>query len=186
MEEALLVDYVLWAVLLVVAVAVTFSRDLIKSLVYLAIFSLITAGLYMSMEAPDVAITEAAIGAAISTLFFLAALQIVGTGENSQRHYVVAAATLLTASFIFMCLAIIEMPLYADPDSPATIYLADYYLQNSVPETGVTNVVTSVLASYRGFDTLGEVYVILAAGISVLLILPLNMWNKSSAKGSKK
>lgn len=178
MTEALLVDYVLWAILLVVAVIAVASRDIIKSLVYLAIFSLITAGLYMSMDAPDVAITEAAIGAAISTLFFLAAIRIVGREESSQRHYVLAASALLSATFGLVVMAILEMPKIGDPESPANSYLASYYLQNSVEDTGVTNVVTAVLASYRGFDTLGEVYVILAAGISVLLILPLTMWKK--------
>ena len=37
--------------------------------------------------------------------------------------------------------------------------------------TGIPNVVTSVLASYRGYDTLGEVTVIFTAGIAVLLLL---------------
>ena len=45
------------------------------------------------------------------------------------------------------------------------------YLERSVAETLVPNVVTSVLASYRGFDTLGETAVIFAAGIGVLLLL---------------
>lgn len=178
MEEVLIADYVLWAILLIVTVAVIISRSLIKSLVYLAIFSLITAGLYMSMDAPDVAITEAAIGAAISTLFFLAAIRLVGREEEKPRRYVFASALLMTIMFALSVAAIIEMPHFAAEDAPATIYLSEYYIQNSVPDTGITNVVTSVLGSYRGFDTLGEVYVILAAGIGVLLILPLHMWGK--------
>ena len=45
------------------------------------------------------------------------------------------------------------------------------YLARSVAETGIPNVVTSVLASYRGFDTLGETTVIFTAGIAVLMLL---------------
>ena len=45
------------------------------------------------------------------------------------------------------------------------------YLERSIADTGVPNVVTSVLASYRGFDTLGEVVVVFTAGIGVLLLL---------------
>ena len=45
------------------------------------------------------------------------------------------------------------------------------YIQDSPKETGLPNMVTSVLASYRGYDTLGEVVVIFTAGIGVLIIL---------------
>ena len=45
------------------------------------------------------------------------------------------------------------------------------YLNDVIAETGVPNVVTAILASYRGYDTLGETTVIFTAGIGVLLLL---------------
>jgi multicomponent Na+:H+ antiporter subunit B len=48
------------------------------------------------------------------------------------------------------------------------------YVEQSYPETRTPNIVTSVLADYRGYDTLGETVVILTAGLAVILILPRN------------
>jgi multicomponent Na+:H+ antiporter subunit B len=45
------------------------------------------------------------------------------------------------------------------------------YLNESVRETGVPNVVTAVLASYRGYDTLGETTVVFTAGAGVVALL---------------
>ena len=63
------------------------------------------------------------------------------------------------------------MPLFGDLNAPAHIHVAPYYLNHAFEDTGVPNVVTAVLASYRGFDTLGEVTVIFTAGIGVLALL---------------
>jgi multicomponent Na+:H+ antiporter subunit B len=49
--------------------------------------------------------------------------------------------------------------------------VAPRYINDSPNEVGVPNMVTSVLASYRGFDTLGEVAVIFTAGIAVMVLL---------------
>jgi multicomponent Na+:H+ antiporter subunit B len=49
--------------------------------------------------------------------------------------------------------------------------VAPYYIEHSEHETGSVNIVTSVLASYRGFDTLGETSVVFTAAISVILLL---------------
>ncbi len=65
----------------------------------------------------------------------------------------------------------IDMPNFGDPNAPANKHVAPRYIERTVEETGVPNMVTSVLASYRGYDTLGEVTVIFTAGISVILLL---------------
>ncbi|MCH7544217.1 MAG: cation:proton antiporter, partial [Proteobacteria bacterium] len=65
----------------------------------------------------------------------------------------------------------LDMPRFGDPDAPIHRHVAPRYIQKSGTEVGVPNIVTSVLASYRGFDTLGEVTVIFTAGIGILLLL---------------
>jgi multicomponent Na+:H+ antiporter subunit B len=65
-----------------------------------------------------------------------------------------------------------SLPPVGSADSPvATSRITEYYLQNAYPETGVENAVTAVLDAYRGFDTLGEATVVIAAGVAVLLVL---------------
>ena len=71
------------------------------------------------------------------------------------------------------------MPRFGDPRTPAQTHVAPQYLKDTVPQgsskepvkVGIPNVVTTVLASYRGYDTLGETVVIFTAGIAVLLLL---------------
>jgi multicomponent Na+:H+ antiporter subunit B len=63
------------------------------------------------------------------------------------------------------------MPRYGDPSAPIHQHVMPAYIQATPTEIGVPNVVTAVLASYRGYDTLGEVTVIFTAGVGVLILL---------------
>jgi multicomponent Na+:H+ antiporter subunit B len=64
-----------------------------------------------------------------------------------------------------------DIPKWGDPKSPASLHVSPRYVERTVEETAVPNVVTSVLADYRGYDTLGETTVIFTAGIACILIL---------------
>ncbi|GAA5263355.1 hydrogen gas-evolving membrane-bound hydrogenase subunit E [Methanocalculus sp.] len=72
---------------------------------------------------------------------------------------------------IILFWAVEDMPAFGDPDAPATQYTGQLYVDSVLPDIGIDNIVTAILASYRGFDTLGEVVVIFTAGISVALLL---------------
>ena len=78
--------------------------------------------------------------------------------------------------------ATFDMPHYGDPSAPIHHHVADRYIEESGRETGVPNIVTSVLASYRGFDTFGETTVIFTAGIAVLLVLGRSRAAKDDAE----
>lgn len=64
-----------------------------------------------------------------------------------------------------------DFPMWGDPQSRPSTYLSPHYIEKSLEETAVPNVVTSVLADYRGFDTMFETAVIFTAGIAILSIL---------------
>jgi multicomponent Na+:H+ antiporter subunit B len=64
-----------------------------------------------------------------------------------------------------------DMPDWGDPNSPASRHVSPRYLEKTLEETATPNAVTSVLADYRGYDTLGETSVIFTAGVSCILIL---------------
>ena len=167
-------DYIpLLILLLLVGTAFIVARtNNLFSVAFLAgILSLLAASLYMILNAPDVAFTEAAVGAGISTVLFLVAISAIG----EQRVY---AATLkipaLVLSFTIGALvyySMLDLPRLSDSDLALHAYVAHYYLEYSMSEVGIPNVVSSVLASYRGMDTLGETAVIFTAGIGVLIIL---------------
>ncbi len=64
-----------------------------------------------------------------------------------------------------------ELPRFGDPASPASTHVSPRYIEDAAGETGAANMVTAVLADYRGYDTLGETAVIFAAGLGCLVIL---------------
>lgn len=64
-----------------------------------------------------------------------------------------------------------DLPHWGDPSSPASTYLSPHYIENIVAETSVPNLVTAVLADYRGYDTMFETVVVFCAGLTVLTVL---------------
>ncbi len=67
--------------------------------------------------------------------------------------------------------AVVDLPDWADPNSPASTYLSPHFIEKSMEETSVPNLVTAVLADYRGYDTMFELVVIFCAGITVLIVI---------------
>ena len=65
----------------------------------------------------------------------------------------------------------LDFPLWGDPQAPASTHVSPYYIEHTIEETSVPNIVTAVLADYRGFDTMFETIVIFTAGIACILIL---------------
>ena len=64
-----------------------------------------------------------------------------------------------------------DFPLWGDPAAPASIHVSPYYIENTLKDTSVPNIVTAVLADYRGYDTMFETVVIFAAGLACLFLL---------------
>ena len=157
--------------LVVIAIAVVRLRNLFAAVMLTGIYSLHAALLFVTLDAVDVAFTEAAVGAGISTVLMLATLGLVGREESSPRGrgWLPLAVVLVTGGALVF--ATLDMPRFADPDAPVHRHVAPRYIHDSPRETGVPNMVTSVLASYRGYDTLGETVVIFTAGIGVFLLL---------------
>ena len=75
------------------------------------------------------------------------------------------------ATGVFLIYGALDMPRWGDPESPASVHVSPRYIEKALEETAVPNIVTAVLADYRGYDTLGETTVIFAAGICCLLVL---------------
>ena len=63
------------------------------------------------------------------------------------------------------------LPDRADPLAPASQHVSPEYLIHAQEETGSPNVVTAILADYRGYDTLGELMVIVTAGLACVFVL---------------
>lgn len=169
-EISIIIDIVLLALLCVSAIFVVMVTNLLTATIVFSIFSLLMASMYLVLGAPDVAITEAAIGAGMSTVLLLAALMLTGEKEKKVKRPVLPLAVIgFTAAALIY--ATMGMPAFGDANAVANTHVAAYYIDKTYDEIGIPNLVTAILASYRGYDTLGETFVIFTAGISVLLIL---------------
>lgn len=135
------------------------------------IYSLLVAGIFVELDAVDVAFTEAAVGAGVSTIVMLGTLALTDARERKPGRNVPLALGIVLVTGALLIYGTLDMPLYGDPSAPANLHVAPRYIERSPSEIGIPNVVTSILASYRGYDTLGEVGVIFTAGIGVLLLL---------------
>ena len=153
------------------AVIIARTDNLFSAAFLAGISSLLSAALFLSLDAPDVAFTEAAVGAGVGTIFFLATIAATTTqyAYSASRKPLGLALAAATGWLTFY--SMLEFPYLGDASLPLHDHVARHYLENSAAEVGPPNVVTSVLASYRGFDTLGEVAVIFTAGVGVLIVL---------------
>jgi multicomponent Na+:H+ antiporter subunit B len=161
----------LLTLLAVVTIAITRQRSLFGVVILFNVYSFLMATLLVALDAVDVAMTEAAVGAGISTVLLLATLHLVKTAEMVpiRSAWVPLLVALIVAGALVW--GTLSLPPFGVADSVVHRHVAPHYLTQAIAETGVPNVVTAVLADYRGYDTLGETTVIFTAGIGVLLLL---------------
>ncbi|MQA89028.1 MAG: DUF4040 domain-containing protein [Gemmatimonas sp.] len=165
------VDVALLALLAVTGLALLKLRNLFAVVILSGIYSLLSAGLFVTMDAPDVAFTESAVGLGVSTVLMLGALALVGHEEKkpTRPRVLPLAVVILTGAILLYGMA--DVPPFGDPNNPIHQHVTPRYLEEMPEEIEVPNVVSAVLASYRSYDTMGETTVIFAAGVGVLLLL---------------
>ena len=161
--------------LLLLLTAVTLGvigvRNLFGLVVLSSAYSFIMATLLIAMDAVDVGMTEAAVGAGVSTVLLLSALHLTRTEEAPERIFQPVAAVLALVTGAALIYGTWGLPAYGDPANPIHHHVAPYYIEKTSEEMGMPNIVTAVLASYRGYDTLGETTVIFTAGLGVMMLL---------------
>jgi multicomponent Na+:H+ antiporter subunit B len=165
--------YALLILQLVIGVRIVRSRDVFSATMLTGAFSLLGASLFMVLDAADVAFTEAAVGAGISTALVLGALALLRFRTRGPRGRSRGLAFLACLGFFILWLSLVpQMPVLGDDNSPLQAHpaTADYF-ELTAEAIHIPNVVTAVLGSYRGFDTLGEAFVIFIAGLAVYLLL---------------
>lgn len=159
-------------VLMVVTVwVIVRSRNLFGIVILSGIYSFLMAAVLVAMDAVDVAMTEASVGAGISTVLFLGALYLCQGDEAkpARRPWGPLMLSVIVAGFLVY--GTMGLPAFSDPNSPIHQHVAPHYLHEIKQEVDVPNVVTAVLASYRGYDTLGETTVVFTAGAGVIALL---------------
>ena len=153
------------------ALAAIRLHDLFAVVILFGIYSFLTAGLFMDLDAVDVAFTEAAVGAGVTTVLMLSSLRLTSRWERRSKHGPLLPLLVVGITGAALIYGTLDAPHLGDAAAPAHNHVADRYIAEAPTEVGVPNMVTAVLASYRGYDTLGETVVIFTAGLAVLLLL---------------
>ena len=176
-------DYVLLGFMAVTALVAIRLLDLFAVVMMFGIYSLLAASVFVVLDAVDVAFTEAAVGGGIATVLMLGTLALTNRREKPPQRRALIPLTVVTITGAALVYATLDMPNRGDPNAPVHTHVAPQYIEEAPRETGIPNIVTSVLASYRGYDTLGEVTVIFTAGVGVLALLGIGRRRKDNSDG---
>ena len=166
-----LINMVLLTLMAIITIGIIRMKSLFGVVILGGIYSFLMASVMIVLDAVDVAMTEASVGAGVSTVLMLAALHLTKRDETPSLHSPAVALFLAAVVGAALIYGTLGLPPFGSGETPVNTHVAPRYLAKSIEETTVPNVVTSVLGSYRGFDTFGEVTVIFTAGLGVLLLL---------------
>ena len=159
---------------IVTALVTALLRDVLAVIIAFAAYSLGISIIWVLLQAPDVALTEAAVGAGAMTILLLVTIaQTVRTpGDRLVERIELRPLAVAGAFALAIGATVPALPRVGDPDAAVHAdAVTGTYLAEAYSATGVENVVTAVLAAYRGFDTFGEVVVVFAAGAALLVVL---------------
>ncbi len=164
----------LLTLLVITALAIVRTDNLFVAVMLMGIASLLIAANFFLLDAADVALTEAAVGAGISTVLFLSALALTSERERSPTAHPILSFIVVAAAALVIIYATLDKPVFGDPQAPVQTHVAPWYLEKTPEYIDIPNIVTAVLGAYRAYDTLGEVFVVFTAGIGVLFLLGAN------------
>jgi multicomponent Na+:H+ antiporter subunit B len=176
----------LFSLLIVVALFIVRAHNLFNAVMLSTIFSLLCTGIYTLVDAVDVAFTEAAVGAGISTVLFLATLSLTGEKAAARGSQPWLARLVAGGTGLALLYGTADMPAYGDYSAVIHHHTVPRFVIDSPTEIGLPNMVTSVLASYRGFDTFGETTVVFTAAVGVLVLLRSNLRGRSPRSGEQR
>lgn len=152
-------------------IAIVRQRNLFGVIILFSVYSFLMASVMIVLDAVDVAMTEASVGAGVSTVLFLATLQLTKSVEYPAPRNVALPLFVSVVVGAALIWGTITLPPYGAENTPMHTHVAPRYIEASRDHIMPPNMVTAVLADFRGFDTLGEVIVVFTGGIAVLLLL---------------
>tara|TARA_B100000902_G_scaffold18408_1_gene22069 strand:+ start:863 stop:1444 length:582 start_codon:yes stop_codon:yes gene_type:complete len=174
MISELVINAFLVTVMLGIGIALLRTRTVIFTVVLTSAYSLIAALMFITLDAVDVAFTEASVGAGISTILFLAAMAYLPKEEeeNLNSQILPAISCMVLGGILIWCSY--DLPEIGLLSSPIHQHIVPDYIMGTRDDIDIPNIVTAVLASYRGYDTFGETIVVFTAGVAVLALLKNN------------
>ena len=162
--------------IVVVSVSLIVIKDTLSVVIIFGLISALSTLFYVFNVAPDVAITEAAVGSAISSIFFIMTITTQNRIQNKKNKKIIIIIVAILCFILFLILAFLAVKLQKYGNYGNIIHgkISEYYITNTSKDFGIINIVTAILGGYRGLDTLFETTVIFAAAMGVRSILSKN------------
>lgn len=200
-----IVKYALLIFLVICAISVSLTKRLLTSIVIFMSYSSIMAIIWLMLESPDLAITEAAVGAGVDSILFFVTLKKIHAVENEatikkpqdildmEKHIEMkvykkaykASSVIICTSLIIILLAVVaQLPMFGGANNPASNEVVERYIEKGMQETGAVNVVAGMILDYRAFDTFGESCVLFIAATCVMVLLRVDSKPRSLAMPS--
>lgn len=194
--------YALLILLVVCALAACLGKKLLTSITIFMSYSLIMSIIWVLLESPDLAITEAAVGAGVSSILFFVTLKKIHAVEHElsakktrdliemEKHWEMklfrrayrATAVIVGASIVIILLVTVSfLPEFGAANNPSSNTVAERYITKGLEETGAVNVVSGMILDYRAFDTFGESCVLFIAATCVMILLRVDTTENMSA-----
>jgi multicomponent Na+:H+ antiporter subunit A len=168
-------DVIFIVIIIVSAFLVTRAESRLATIILLGAIGFSIAILFLLYSAPDLAMVQFAVETLTVILFVLVIYQLPKyTKSNYPIHanalniIVSVAGGIMMAGLMLLTSAI-----------PSNSTLAPYFMENSLTLAKGRNVVNVILVDFRGFDTLGEITVLMIAAIGVFALLGLKKGSKS-------
>jgi multisubunit Na+/H+ antiporter MnhB subunit len=174
MSAALLFDAGLCALVLTAALSAVLGRDLFGAVAFYIIYGLLIALAWIRLDAVDVALAEAAIGAGLTGILLIngwAMLHRRGVPDAppaAPPAALVVAAAASAGLSVLLAATVVALP----PDAAGLMPL----IAENLGASGVSNPVTAVLLNFRAYDTLLESMVLVAALVAVWSLTPAELW----------
>lgn len=165
-QPYLLLDGLLIAALIITAGAALVSRDLLRAVVFFIAFGLLMSLAWVRLQAPDLALAEAAIGAGLAGALLLDAVGQLRDPERRRERVL----PWLAGAGCFCLLGALVWAIAASPEPSSDLA---QLLDGGMAESGVSHEVTAVLLNFRGYDTFIEISVLLVAAFTALALQPL-------------
>jgi multicomponent Na+:H+ antiporter subunit B len=165
------INSVLLTLLAAITVAIIRQRSLFGVVMLAGSYSFLMASILIVLDAVDVAMTEAAVGAGVSTVILLAALHLTRSREYPRPRSAIVPLLVTIITGAALVWGTSTLPPFGTANAPIHQHTAPRYLEDAREKRIAPNVVTAVLADFRSFDTLGETTVIFTAGIGIMMLL---------------
>lgn len=167
--------HVLALLIAITALSLIFVRNLFAVVMLLSVYSALMGLAFAVMGSVDVAFMEFVVGTSMSTVFLIGLMRWVDPNEltlHTGRRRLLALFP--AAGFGGVLLYGVDaLPAFGDPLAPSHVYLSPDFAAGSIPDMATPNVVSAVLADYRGFDTMIESAVVVTAVLGCLLVLKI-------------